>query len=231
MFKYEMHLHTSPVSACACASVRENLEFYKKIGYDGVFITNHFFDGNAGFDRTLPYEDKINIYFSDYEDGIKIGKELGIKVFCGVEMSYKGTDFLVYGLDKEWWLSHPEIADMKKSVQLPFLIENGALIFQAHPFREAKYIDHIRLFPCVQGVEVINAGRTDHVNQMAELYAEHYGKLRIAGTDNHLGADVKMLAGVCTQKPIESVEDFIHAMTNGETELFHEPNPLAPITE
>ena len=231
MFKYEMHLHTSPASACARASVRENLEFYKKIGYDGVFITNHFFDGNAGFDRTLPYEDKINIYFSDYEDGIKIGKELGIKVFCGVEMSYKGTDFLVYGLDKEWWLSHPEIADMKKSVQLPFLIENGALIFQAHPFREARYIDHIRLFTCVQGVETINAERTDFVNKMADLYADYYGKLKIAGSDNHVASKAKNLAGVQTDTPITSIADFIERMQSGKVELFHEANPLAPKTE
>ena len=46
MFKYETHLHTMPVSKCAHKSIRENLEFYKKAGYDGVFITNHFLDGN-----------------------------------------------------------------------------------------------------------------------------------------------------------------------------------------
>ena len=231
MFRYEMHLHTSPISACAHASVRENLEFYKAIGYDGVFITNHFFDGNAGIDRNLPYEDKINLFFSDYEDGLKIGEELGIKVFCGVEMSYHGTDFLVYGLEKEWWLAHPEIAEMKKSVQLPFLIKNGALIFQAHPFREARYIDHIRLFTCVQGVETINAERTDFVNQMADLYADYYGKLKIAGSDNHIASKAKNLAGVQTDTPIVSVEDFIGKMTSGKVKLFHEPNPLAPTEE
>ena len=42
MYKYETHLHTYPVSACAKYDVRLNLEFYKSIGYDGVFITNHF---------------------------------------------------------------------------------------------------------------------------------------------------------------------------------------------
>ena len=231
MYKYEMHLHTSPISACARASVRENLEFYKEIGYDGVFITNHFFDGNAGIDRNLPYEDKINLFFSDYENGVEIGKELGIKVFCGVEMSYQGTDFLVYGLDKEWWLVHPEIAEMKKSVQLPFLIENGALIFQAHPFREARYIDHIRLFTCVQGVETINAERTDFVNQMADIYADHYGKLKIAGSDNHVASKAKNLAGVQTDTPITSVADFIERIQSGKVELFHGPNPLTPTEE
>ena len=45
-------------------------------------------------DMNMPYENKINFYFSDYEDGVKIGKEIGIKVFCGVELSYYGIDFL-----------------------------------------------------------------------------------------------------------------------------------------
>ena len=68
MYKYETHMHTSPVSRCAKATVRESLEFYKSMGYDGVFITNHFLDGNIDIDSNLPYEDRINFYFSDYED-------------------------------------------------------------------------------------------------------------------------------------------------------------------
>lgn len=229
MFKYEMHLHSMPVSGCGKVSIKDNLEFYKSLGYDGVFLTNHFFDGNFNKDyRELPYEEKINFYFSDYEDGVKLADQIGIKIFCGVEMSLEGTDFLVYGLEKQWWLDHPEVMEMKKSRQLPFLMENGAIIFQAHPFREAKYIDHIRLFPCVDGIEVINAGRPDFVNQMAELYANHYGKLKIAGTDNHTGMNVPRLAGIETKTPIVSVEDFIQKMRNLEVDLFFMANPLLP---
>ena len=49
MYLYETHLHTSPVSACGKASVRETLEYYKSAGYAGVFMTEHFIDSN--FDR------------------------------------------------------------------------------------------------------------------------------------------------------------------------------------
>ena len=45
-------------------------------------------------------------------------------------------DFLVYGLSKEWYLSHPEIMEMKKSEELKYLMENGALVIHAHPYRE-----------------------------------------------------------------------------------------------
>lgn len=221
MYKYETHLHTSPVSACAHASVKEALKFYKSLGYDGVFITNHFIDGNISINKSKPYAKKIEFFFSDYEKGVKIGKEIGIKVFCGVELSYRGTDFLVYGLDKEWFLKHPQIEQMPKSEELAYFMENGALVIQAHPFREASYIDHIRLFPrCVHGVEVINAERTDFENKTAEIYAENYGLLKFAGSDNHTAGKQKKLAGMCSNVPILNEQDFIHRVKNSEMEIF-----------
>ena len=62
MYKYETHLHTSPVSECALASVEEQLTFYKELGYDGVFITNHFLDGNINIDKGKSYEEKLDFY-------------------------------------------------------------------------------------------------------------------------------------------------------------------------
>ena len=210
MYRYETHLHTFPVSRCGKADVRESLEFYKDLGYDGVFITNHFLDGNINIEKEKSYEEKIEFYFSDYEKGVEIGKELGIKVFCGVELSYRGTDFLIYGLDKAWFLSHPEIMEMKKSEELPFMMEQGALVIQAHPFREAAYIDHIRLYPrAVEGVEVINASRTDEENQMAAVYAKAYDLMEFAGSDNHSASKQKRLAGICCDEPIDSMDDLI----------------------
>ena len=67
MYIYETHLHTSPVSKCARATVRENMEFYKSLGYDGIFITNHFLDGNINIDSDVDYRERIEFYFSDYE--------------------------------------------------------------------------------------------------------------------------------------------------------------------
>ena len=71
-YLYETHLHTFPVSRCGKATVRESLEFYKSIGYEGVFITNHFIDGNINYDKSLPYNERIEFYFSDYEEGVRL---------------------------------------------------------------------------------------------------------------------------------------------------------------
>ena len=220
MYLYETHLHTSPVSRCARSTVREMLTMYRDLGYRGVFITNHFIDGNINIDKTLPYEDKIRFYFSDYEEARAISPEIGIDVFLGVELSYGGTDFLVFGLSPEWFLAHPEIEGMKKSEELRLMADDGALIIQAHPFREANYIDHIRLFPRhIHGVEIINAARGEFENSMAKSYADAYGLLYFAGSDKH-SANPGRLAGVSFEEPITSEADFIEKVRKGLATVF-----------
>ena len=222
MYIYETHMHTSPVSACARVSVEDALKHYKSAGYTGVFMTDHFIDGNINLEvRNLPYEDRINFYFSAYEEGRVIGEEIGLDVFPGIEMTYGGTDFLVYGIDKEWCLAHKDMDKMKKSDLLRLLMAEGALVIQAHPFREAAYIDHIRLFPRqIHGVEVFNANRNDFENKLAEQYAENYGLIRFAGSDNHSGEKQKLLGGMATDRPIESVKNFIDLVLSGEAHPF-----------
>lgn len=232
MYKYETHCHTSPVSKCGKASAFETVSFYKRMGYDGVFITNHFVDGNFNPEaRALPYHEQIEFYFSDYEECVRAGAELGIKVFPGVEISYKGTDFLIYGLDKDWYLAHPEILEMKKTDELAFMQEEGAFIIQAHPYREAHYIDHIRLFPrSVHGAEVINNNQAWESNEMADMYADKYGLLKTAGSDNHWGHNYfgrlrekgfrPVIAGMCSESEISSVDDYINGVINGTMKIF-----------
>ena len=221
MYKYETHLHTYPVSKCGKANVCENLEFYKRIGYDGVFITNHFLDGNINIEASLSYEEKIEFYFSDYEKAVEIGKDIGIKVFCGVELSYKGTDFLIYGLNKEWYMKNAQIIEMKKSEELEYLMNSGALVIQAHPYREAGYIDHIRLFPRhIHGVEIINACNDELQNKMAKIFADNYELIEFAGSDNHRADKQKQLAGMCCKRPILNESDFVECVKNGEMNTF-----------
>ena len=220
IYRYETHMHTFPVSRCAKKNVYDSILYYKELGYTGVFITNHFIDGNINIDTSLPYEEVIDFYFSDYEEGVRIGKELDISVFCGVELSYHGTDFLVYGLDKAWFLAHPEIVGMTKKEELSLFMEEGALVIQAHPYREAAYIDHIRLFPRqVHGVEIYNGGCKELENKMAQIYAESYSLLTVAGSDNH-GTNKKILYGIETDTPIENERDYVQRVLNQQTRCF-----------
>ena len=221
MYKYETHLHSAPASKCGSYSVRENMEFYKSIGYDGIFLTNHFINANIGGDRTRPYEEQVEFFFRDIEEGLRLADEVGIKFFWGVETSYLGSDFLIYGLSKEWYLSHPECVKVSAKEMLTMMERDGALIIHAHPFREATYIDHVRLYPHnVHAIEIDNCGNKDIHNKMAKLYADCYGIHQSAGSDNHIAGDIDRLAGVEFDEPLVSIEDFIERMKRGEGHTF-----------
>ncbi len=74
MFKYEMHLHCSEVSACARSTALQMVEAYYKADYSGVVITDHFIFGNTAIDRSLPWKEKIEAQFSAYKDALSFGK-------------------------------------------------------------------------------------------------------------------------------------------------------------
>ena len=228
MYLYETHLHMSPLSVCAKAGIRETLTYYKEAGYAGVFITDHFIDANVAHAlRDLPYDEKINGFFDMMEEALPVADELGLTAFLGFEMSFEGTHFLVYGIDRDWCLAHTDMDKMRKSDLLKMMMEDGALLIHAHPFREAKYIDHIRLFPrSVNGVEVINGCRTDFENRMAAQYAKNYDLLTFAGTDNHRAMDQPKLAGMRFETPILGEVDFAERIKNGDGEVFSMKNPL-----
>ena len=96
------------------------------------------------------------------------------------------------------------------------------MVIHAHPFREARYIDHIRLFPrAVHGAEVINANRTDFENDMAAQYIKNYGLLPFAGSDNHAASLQTKLAGIETDRLVQSERDFVEMIKNQEYRIFY----------
>lgn len=225
-FKYETHLHSSPVSRCAKAGIEESLKYYKKLGYDGVFLTNHFIGGNFRDDGLTTDAEKVDFYVSDYFEGLKVAKEIGIKLFFGVEMSYKHhTDFLIYGLSPEWYQEHLEVLTMPFPERLDFLKLHGAFIVHAHPFRNSFNSDSlplpISLFPRhVDAVEVKNAANSKDLDKIALYYANHYGLQHFAGSDNHWGGKAKKLCGVVTTKPINDLDDFVKVLKEKKYKIF-----------
>lgn len=220
MYKYETHCHTKKVSKCSHIEAADLVEFYKSCGFSGIFITDHFFNGNTTVDRNQPWNKMVEDFCKGYDEALKKGKEIGIDVFFGFEYSYHGTDVLVYGLDKEWLLSHPDVMSLGTTEFCDFARSEGALLIHAHPFREASYIDMIRLFPRnVDGVEIYNACRTDFENARAKEYADNYGLLYSAGTDNHVGFR-ESLGGMEFDRKILSIPDFVSKMKNGRGKVF-----------
>ena len=225
-YKYETHLHSSPVSKCAKAGIEESLKYYKSLGYDGVFLTNHFIGGNFRDEGLTTDAEKVDFYVSDYFEGLKIAKEIGIKLFFAVEMSYKHhTDFLIYGLSPEWYQEHLEVLNMPFPERLDYLKMHGAFIVHAHPFRNSFNFNSlplpISLFPHhVDAVEVKNAANSKELDKIGLYYAKHYKLPFFAGSDNHRGQNQKKLCGVITRRPINDVEDFVKILKEKKYKIF-----------
>lgn len=214
MFKYETHLHTSEASGCASCCGADMADGAKNAGYDGIIVTDHFFNGNSAVPWDLPWDKKIDLYCLGYENALKRGKEIGLDVFFGWEYTYMGSDFLTYGLDKRWLKMHPEIMDMKIYDYADSVAAEGGFIVHAHPFREACYIKQMTFIPDKIGaVEVVNTRNSLPIyNERAKWFAESYNLPQTAGSDAH--AVKHLTGGVFCDTKINSVEDYINAVKN-----------------
>lgn len=224
-YKYELHCHTALSSLCASATAEELVELYLDNGYSGVFITDHFLNGNACVNRDLPngsYEERVEAFAHGYRV-VKAVAGNNLDIFFGFEYSYKGTDVLVYGWDIDRLKKLGRILYMSMREFCDFCKKNGALAVQAHPFREDFYIDHIRLFPNVEGVEVYNAERNDRCNALGKYYADVYGKLETAGSDLH-HVSQNILGGMIFEEKISSEQHFIKLIRDGKGKIFQTVN-------
>lgn len=213
MYKYDTHVHTAEASGCATASGAEQARRYKELGYDGIIITDHFFNGNSAIHNYYDWYDRVRQFCKGYENAKAEGDKIGLKVFFGIEYSYFGTDLLTYGVDKNWLYQNDNIMDVSVYEYIKRVHDAGGIIVHAHPFREASYINEVKLMPkWVDGVEVYNAGNYDEkFNERAKWYAEQYNLPITAGTDNH-HLTAERISGICTEQSLESIEDYIDAV-------------------
>lgn len=220
-YAYETHMHTSQGSKCGTKSGEVMARAYKEAGYTGIIITDHFFYGNTAPDRSLPWTEWVNIFCSGYEYAKEEGDRIGLDVFFGWESGYNGTEFLIYGLDKQWLLTHPEIRDASIPEQFDLVHEAGGIVIQAHPFRKEHYIPEVRLFPeYVDGVEQINMAhfhRKDVVegrmfNDKAKEYAEKYNFPTTCGSDMH--STKLWFGGMAFKEKLHTINDYMEAVMN-----------------
>ena len=189
-FLYETHMHTSEASACAVNTGAEMARAYRAAGYTGIIITDHFFYGNTAVDRKLPWREWVERFCLGYEHAREEGERIGLQVFFGWESGYQGTEFLVYGPDKNWLLEHPEIRDATVEEQMKLVHEGGGIISQAHPYREASY-------------------------DRALQFAGEHGLPLTAGSDQH--STLMLWGGMVFPRRLTDIYDFGRAVLHRET--------------
>ncbi|MGN0642710.1 MAG: PHP-associated domain-containing protein [Huintestinicola sp.] len=214
MYKYETHMHTSEGSACSSSTAAEMARKYKEEGYTGIIVTDHFFNGNTAVDRRLPWKEKVELYCKGYEHAAEEGAKIGLDVFFGFEYGNGGSDFLVYGLDKNWLLENDNILDMELTRFLEYARSCGGGIIQAHPFRDYEYIRGTMHCPhFVDGIEIINASHTiPEFNERARIYAGWYDLPVTAGSDAHNTTEKWYGGGVEVSERFTDVTDYIRAV-------------------
>lgn len=217
-YRYETHLHTCEGSACASASGAEMARVHKELGYTGIFVTDHFFNGNTVVPRELPWRERVRLFCLGYERARDEGEKIGLDVFFGFEFGVHAADFLVYNLDQEWLEQHEDIDRMDARKAFLLMRQSGGFIIHAHPFRERDYIDHIELFPRdVDGVEIVNGAhlKQPEMNDRARIYAMMYGLPGTAGSDSHHLRALPQ-SGVELPRKVVRATDYLEMIRAGE---------------
>ncbi len=232
-YLYETHLHTSPASACGASNGREHVRFYKSLGFQGIIVTDHFFGGNTGVPRDLPWKERINLFCAGYEEALDEGIRVGLDVFFGWEEGFCGDEYLIYGLDKTFMLEHPEMEHWTRKEQLETVHANGGCVVQAHPFRDRAYIARILLGErYADAAEVANTGNLPYNDVYAYAYAKSRGLVMTAGSDNHNSAkaDPGMIMGIETEERLSSMADYSKLILSGKQPGLRVPEGRFDIT-
>lgn len=215
-YKYETHLHTSEASLCGANTGAELVRFYKELGYQGLVVTDHFFNGNTAIDRSLPWEEKVAQYCLGYENAKEEGDKIGLDVFFGVEWAFHGDEFLLYGVSKEWLLAHPDMLDWSHKQLFEEINKIGGLMIQAHPFRDRGYIGIIHLYPeLAHGIEVTNTGNMPVDDRLADIYAKYWDLPVTSGSDTHrVGLPGRGIRGVISENRWTDISSYINQVKN-----------------
>lgn len=233
-FIYETHMHTCQASACSDSPGRDYIQRYIDQGYAGIIVTDHFYRGNCGVDRSLPWTEFVNRFCSGYEDARNEGEKRNFPVFFGWEENFDGDEYLIYGPDKDFLLRHPEMISWTRRQQYDAVRAAGGCVVQAHPFRARNYNHGIYLSAhASDGVEGFNAGNEMKWNTLAFRYGRLLGVPITAGSDNHHANRMRPdnLAGVALEEPLREIGDYVRVILERKPFSLHLPQPVPAWTE
>jgi predicted metal-dependent phosphoesterase TrpH len=200
----DLHVHTYPASACSSASVDAVIEEAKRIGLDGICLTDH----NHVWGPAQVEE---------------LRQKYGFLVLRGNEITTNQGDVLVFGCEKDIQ-GIVDIKELRREVD-----EVDGFMILAHPFRGFLIVGVDQagltpekamerpLFNYVDAVEVLNGKVTEKENDFALRVTEGLGLPGTGGSDAHEVAEVGMYATEFYEV-IKSEQDLIAALKKGAYE-------------
>ena len=201
----DIHTHTYPTSIDSQLSAEELIKESKRLGLDGICITDH--DG-----------------FWDHEEVFELSREHDYLVLPGCEVTTEEGHLLVYGLSKYIFGMH------RASVVKQMVDEVGGVIVVAHPYRrvyrenadkdDASYDEMLdraarnEVFGKVNAVEVLNSRGSEQENAFSLEIARRFGLKGTGASDAHKLADIGTFATEF-ERPIRCLEEFIQEIKAG----------------
>ena len=190
--RIDLHIHTSPLSACSYIDPQELVLEARRLELDGICLTEHqVLWEPAAVDR--------------------LSAEGGIKIFRGNEFTTNQGDVLVFGF-------YEEIKELMMIQELKEMVQRaGGFMIAAHPFRGFKTFgigqlqmtveqaSQRKVFDYVDAVEIGNGKLSADENEMARKVSE---KLELPGTG---GSDAHRIDEIATWVTVfeKNIEDEI----------------------
>jgi len=199
--RIDLHIHTSPLSACSYIDPHELVQEARRLKLDGICLTEH---------QVL----------WDPAEADKLARQAGIKIFRGNEFTTNQGDVLVFGFYediKELMI----IQDLREAVQ-----KAGGYMIAAHPFRGFKTFGigqlqmtvaqagKRKVFEFVDAVEIGNGKLSPDENDMARKVAQELNLPGTGGSDAHRIDEL----GTCLtvfEKKIENEQELLEELHGG----------------
>ncbi len=201
-FVIDLHLHTFPASPCASDSVDAMIEEAKRIGLQGVCLSDHNYVWSADAVRALREKHDFLV--------LRVN-----------EIVTEQGDMLVFGFYEDVQ-GIIKLSELKKQVAAV-----GGFIVAAHPFRgfltfgaddvglTSEKAMAREMFKWVDGVETLNGKVTETENGLAQNVANGLGLPATGGSDAHDVSTVGLYA-TAFEQIINSEEELLAALKEGK---------------
>lgn len=187
----DFHMHERTFSSDSRMNLIEMVEEAKRVGLDGICITDH---------------DEFGL--TEYAK--EISEAMDFPIFVGIEYLSLEGDILAFGIP-----SLPPKRHGSAQWFIDWVKEHGGITIAAHPFRSNSRGLGKKLLTVkdLDGVEVLNGSTSPHANQKAREYAEKIGVKCIGASDCHnliaLGRYATFVDYDC-----KTVDDLVYAVKN-----------------
>ena len=200
--RIDLHIHTSPLSACSYIDPHELVQEAQRLKLDGICLTEH------------------QVLWDPVEVD-KLALDGGVKIFRGNEFTTNQGDVLVFGF-------YEDIKDLMMIQKLREKVQKaGGFMIAAHPFRGFKTFGigqlqmtveqagKRKVFELVDAVEIGNGKLSQDENDMAGKVAEKHDLPGTGGSDAHRIDEIGTWVTVF-EKDIANEQELLEALQAGK---------------